>query len=246
MASVIGNKPNQIPTNGDLGTLAFQDANAVIITGGTISSLTNALSIAVGGTGATTAANARIALGLELGVDVQAYDSDLLAIAGISTNGIIAKTGDGTAAARTLTGTTDEIAVTNGDGVSGNPTFAVGSNIAKLSADQEFTGYNQFTTTTALRIPVGSTAERPEAVQTGQLRFNNTSGQFEGYGGVAWGSIGGGATGGGGDQVFVENDQVVTANYSITVGKNAMSTGPISVNSGVTITVPNDSVWTVI
>jgi hypothetical protein len=35
MPSLIGNKPNQVPTNGDLGTLAFQDSNAVNITGGT-------------------------------------------------------------------------------------------------------------------------------------------------------------------------------------------------------------------
>ena len=37
MPSLIGNKPNQVPSNGDLGTLAFQDANAVKITGGDIS-----------------------------------------------------------------------------------------------------------------------------------------------------------------------------------------------------------------
>jgi hypothetical protein len=36
MPSLIGNKPNQVPTNGDLGTLAFQDANAVNITGGVV------------------------------------------------------------------------------------------------------------------------------------------------------------------------------------------------------------------
>ena len=41
MASLVGNKPNQVPTNGDLGTLAFQDANAVIITGGNVSNLQN-------------------------------------------------------------------------------------------------------------------------------------------------------------------------------------------------------------
>jgi hypothetical protein len=37
MPSLIGNKPNQVPSNGDLGTLAFQDANAVNILGGTSS-----------------------------------------------------------------------------------------------------------------------------------------------------------------------------------------------------------------
>jgi hypothetical protein len=39
MPSLIGNKPNQVPSNGDLGTLAFQDANAVNITGGTSGSV---------------------------------------------------------------------------------------------------------------------------------------------------------------------------------------------------------------
>jgi hypothetical protein len=43
MPSLIGNKPNQVPSNGDLGTMAFQDANAVNITGGTatVNSLSN-------------------------------------------------------------------------------------------------------------------------------------------------------------------------------------------------------------
>jgi hypothetical protein len=36
MPSLVGNKPNQVPTNGDLGTLAFQDSNAVNITGGVV------------------------------------------------------------------------------------------------------------------------------------------------------------------------------------------------------------------
>ena len=37
MPSLIGNKPNQVPTNGDLGTLAFEDHDNVLITGGAIS-----------------------------------------------------------------------------------------------------------------------------------------------------------------------------------------------------------------
>lgn len=48
-------------------------------------------------------------------------------------NGIWARTAAGVWAARTLTGTSGEIVVTNGDGVSGNPTFSIGSDIAKKS-----------------------------------------------------------------------------------------------------------------
>ena len=59
-------------------------------------------------------------------------------------------------------------------------------------------------------------------------------------------SSGGGATGGGTDKIFIQNDQSVTTNYSIPSGQNAMSTGPITVNSGVTVTVPSGSRWVVL
>jgi hypothetical protein len=61
-----------------------------------------------------------------------------------------------------------------------------------------------------------------------------------------WGQIGGGATGNGGDQVFVENSQTVTASYEIPVGKNASTVSPITINSGVVVTVPSGSRWVVL
>jgi len=57
---------------------------------------------------------------------------------------------------------------------------------------------------------------------------------------------GGGAAGGGSDQIFFENDQTVTTNYTIPTGKNAGTFGPVSINSGITVTVPTGSVWTVV
>jgi len=99
--------------------------------------------------------------------------------------------------------------------------------------------------TGAADIPAGTTGERP-AASTGYFRFNTTLAKFEGYNGTAWGSVGGGATGGGSDDIFVENGQTVTANYTITTSKNAMSAGPITINSGVTVTVPSGSVWTIV
>ena len=56
----------------------------------------------------------------------------------------------------------------------------------------------------------------------------------------------GGPTGGGSDEVFYENGQTVTTNYTITNGKNAMSAGPITINSGVTVTVGAGETWTVV
>ena len=58
------------------------------------------------------------------------------------------------------------------------------------------------------------------------------------------------ATGGGSDKVFYENSTTVTADYTIgtTFGAtaNAMSAGPITINAGVTVTVPSGSTYTVV
>jgi hypothetical protein len=99
--------------------------------------------------------------------------------------------------------------------------------------------------TDAILVPVGTTAQRPTG-SSGYLRFNSTTTSFEGYNGTAWGSIGGGATGGGTDQVFYLNGQTVTTSYSIPSGQNAGSFGPVAVDSGATVTVPSGSTWTVV
>ena len=106
-------------------------------------------------------------------------------------------------------------------------------------------GDSDFTSTGAVKIPVGTTAQRPTAA-AGKVRLNTTTTKFEGYNGTTWGQLGGGATGGGSDEVFVENGQNVTANYTIPGTKNAMSTGPITVNSGVSVTVSSGSRWVII
>jgi hypothetical protein len=95
-------------------------------------------------------------------------------------------------------------------------------------------------------VPAGTQAQRDGSPSAGYFRFNSDTSSFEGYNGSAWGSVGGGATGGGNDAVFVENDQVVTANYTIPSGKNAMSTGPVTINSGVTVTISSGSRYVVI
>ena len=66
------------------------------------------------------------------------------------------------------------------------------------------------------------------------------------WNGSAFAWAAGGATGAGGDQIFYENGQNVTTSYSISASKNAMSTGPITINSGATVTVPSGSRWVVL
>jgi hypothetical protein len=98
--------------------------------------------------------------------------------------------------------------------------------------------------TDAILVPAGTTAQRPTGA-AGYIRYNSTLSQFEGYT-SAWGAIGGGATGGGGEQVFWENETSVDSSYTITTGKNAGTFGPISIASGVTVTVPTGSTWSIV
>jgi len=53
-------------------------------------------------------------------------------------------------------------------------------------------------------------------------------------------------TGGSPDRIFYENQQTVTANYTLTASYNAMTAGPITIDSGAVVTVPSGSTWTVI
>ena len=97
-----------------------------------------------------------------------------------------------------------------------------------------------------LTLPTGTTAARPSAASNGMIRYNTTLSTFEGYKAGSWGAIGGGATGGGSDDVFYENSVNVTASYTITTNKNAMTAGPVTMADGITITIPVGSTWTIV
>jgi hypothetical protein len=91
-----------------------------------------------------------------------------------------------------------------------------------------------FSGTGYVQMPVGATTDRPAAPAEGMLRYNSTLDTFEGFSNNQWGSVGNGAgaTGGGPDEVFYENDQTVTISYTIPSTKNAMTTGPITLGAG--------------
>ena len=114
-------------------------------------------------------------------------------------------------------------------------------------AGATFTGDVIHNYTTALQIPVGTTAQRPGSPSTGDFRFNSTTTSAEIYNGSEFTAVGGGAgaTGGGNDEVFFESDTNVTTNYTITSGKNAHTVSPV-INSGVTVTVPSGSLLVII
>ena len=112
-------------TNLGLGTIATQESNSVSITGGSIAGITD-LAVADGGTGGSTATQARTNLGLVIGSDIQPFSNNLTALAAVTSHGFFVKDSAGTAVTRSIAAG-DSITVTNGDGVSGNPTIALSS-----------------------------------------------------------------------------------------------------------------------
>jgi hypothetical protein len=112
--------------------------------------------------------------------------------------------------------------------------------------DLTLTGQLQLNSTDSVKIPSGTTAQRDTSPVAGAIRYNSTLGIFEGYDGTYWSTIGGGATGSGGDTVFQENSREVTTDYTLTTDKSALSVGPIVINSGVTVTIPSGERWVII
>jgi hypothetical protein len=96
--------------------------------------------------------------------------------------------------------------------------------------------------TGSIKVPVGTTAQEPSAPIAGMLRFNSDLDSFEGYNGSLWGGIGGAQAGG----AIVTNNKTASASYTITTAQNGFSVGPVTINSGVTITVSSGSRWVII
>ena len=129
-------------------------------------------------------------------------------------------------------------------GTTGNVTLgnAVGDQVIFNAGTATVPNNLIFSGTGTITTPSGTTAQRPGSPAEGMLRYNSQLDEFEGYAASAWGSIGGGASAGG---AVYENKQSITANYTMTTGTNGHSVGPITVDSGVVVTIPSGSSWLV-
>jgi hypothetical protein len=210
-------------------------------------------------------ATARQNLDLEIGVDVQAFDATILKSAdiGVTVQGYDADTAKYDDATANFTGT-----LQNGgsnvlvDSDIGSTVQAYDATIV-VDADIGVTvqGYDAdtvkyddvnptFTDTGAIKIPVGTELQRPGTPVAGQLRFNDDADEFEGYDGTAWGAIGGGGSGQMLGDAAVKaisyNAQTIAENLTVLSTYNALSVGPLSIDSGYTVTVESGARWVVI
>jgi hypothetical protein len=173
--------------------------------------------------------------------------SSAATITGGTINGTSVGASTASTGAFTTLAASGNASVTGNLTVDGNTTLgnASGDTITLNAATANVPNNLNFSGTGTIRLPNGTTAERPSPT-AGMIRYNTTENTFEGYAAGAWGSIGGGATGAGGDQVFYENELTVTTSYTLTTARNAMSTGPITIDSGVTVTVPTGQRWVIL
>jgi len=163
----------QINLNGASGSLEGAGTGVIVKNSGTT---VVARSIAVSGNGISIADGSGVSANPTISLT-----GNVLSLAGVSANGLLKITTSGVVGATSITGTANQVAVTNGDGVSGAPTVG-------LASDPVLPGVASAT------LPIGGTGDRPVSPVNGMVRYNSTTAGFEGYSGGAWGPIGGGGT----------------------------------------------------
>ena len=122
----------------------------------------------------------------------------------------------------------------------------VTADAALPKAGGELTGDVTNTSTGSFQVSQGTTAQRPAGTANGRLRYNSTEAAFEGYTAAGWGEIGGGGPSLGDDSVIRTNSKVIATSITFAGTENGMTIGPISLNSGVVVTVTSGSTWTII
>ena len=129
-------------------------------------------------------------------------------------------------------------------GATGNVTLgdAVGDEVTHNAGTVNIPNNLIYSGTGTVTLPNGTTGQRPTPA-AGMIRYNSTEAEFEGYADGAWGSIGGGASAGG---AIYENVDNVSENYTITAGSNGMSVGPMTIDSGFTVTIPAGQRWVIL
>jgi hypothetical protein len=132
----------------------------------------------------------------------------------------------------------------NGTNVVEAVTGAVNLSIGTLAVTgtSTFSGDSTYAGTGQVKLPAGTTAQRSGSPADGMIRYNTDQDQIEGYVNGIWGGISGAQAGG----AILTNKDAASVNYTITSGENGLSVGPITVNSGITITVTSGQRWVIL
>ena len=144
------------------------------------------------------------------------------------------------------TGTANAILLNYASGIT-TTTIATGTQL-------QFKAANANTSSTTLQVQVNSST-----ILTATTVLNEDGSTLSGntilsggiytviYNGTNWilsgGGAGGGASAGG---AVYENNQTISANYTMTTGKNGVSAGPVTINTGITVTIPTSSRWVIV
>ena len=93
---------------------------------------------------------------------------------------------------------------------------------------------------------MATTKIRSSSITDGQVAIADIVGGSAAAAGTFLKQDGTWAAAGAADDVFWENAQTISSDYTITASKNAMTAGDITVNSGVTVTVPAGARWVIV
>ena len=194
------------------------------------SSITGTLGVADGGTGQTSYTDGQLLIGNSTGNTLS--KSTLTAGTGISiTNG---------SGSVTIASTVSGGLPTTGGTLTGDLLMDNQSDVRFGEATANGTNWVAFQGPASIASNITWTVPATDAAVSGYALVSNGSGT------LSWSAAGGGATGGGTDDVFYENSQTVTTDYTISTNKNAMTAGPITIDSGITVTVPSGSSWVIV
>ena len=199
------------------------------------SSITGTLGIADGGTGQTASfSNGELLIG--------------------KTDGTLAKATLTAGSGTTITNADGAITIaaagtglpTGGGTLTGDLTLSNQADLRFGEATANGSNFVAFQAPATIASDITWTLPSADATVSGYALVSDAAGT------LSWSKAGGGATGGGTDAIFHENGTTVTTNYTIgtslgdTSACNAMSMGPVSVNSGVTVTIESGSRWVVL
>jgi hypothetical protein len=132
----------------------------------------------------------------------------------------------------------------NGTNVLEAVTGAVDLSVGTLAVTgtSTFAGDSTYTGTGQVKLPAGTDAQRSGSPANGMIRYNTDLNSFEGYVAGNWGGIGGAQAGG----AILTNKDIASVNFTIPAGTNGLSVGPITVDSGITITVTSGQRWVIL